>query len=299
MSERNEMYRRDFYYSMLSDRIHEIDSEGSNSQKEQDVYNAYFEMLRLVTLGRCEGLLALDEAAESIQGTAESEKFLKSMIELAINAVEDDELYHIGMQNCISLNMASYDGLICLMYLQGIMLVHSGQREDLAASILKSMLPVGIRHEIEKKEAQNREKNAVSDEERREALIRDYSTDEGEMDEEDHTLINQAAMTIIKLPHDTMQKLLKETDNRRLAVAMKGWRGKARAKVFKNISSRLRGQLVEDMEYMGPVCMKDVEKETAWIMRKLIETDQENEYPELKVVLDIYNSREGEDHGED
>ena len=145
------MHNMSFFYSMLSGRIQEIDIEGINPLKEQQICDAYFEILRLVNIGKNEGILALDDFAESIKCESSLEVYLRDLLEIATSGIEEDALFHIGMQSCIALNMRSYEGLIALMYFHGIMLVYLGQNADFASKILKSMLPMSIKELIKKK----------------------------------------------------------------------------------------------------------------------------------------------------
>ena len=49
-------------------------------------------------------------------------------------------------------------------------------------------------------------------------------------------------------------------DNSDLSMALKGANEQVQAAIFKNMSSRLASMIKEDMEFMGPVRMKDVEE---------------------------------------
>lgn len=56
-----------------------------------------------------------------------------------------------------------------------------------------------------------------------------------------------------------IQALLKEVDNDELALALKTASEELQDKIFKNMSERARELIQEDMEYMGPVRVSDVE----------------------------------------
>ena len=64
---------------------------------------------------------------------------------------------------------------------------------------------------------------------------------------------------ILSLDNRTIQTVLREVDNNELAVALKGAGEDVQAVIFENLSSRLATMIKEDMEFMGPVRMKDVE----------------------------------------
>lgn len=64
---------------------------------------------------------------------------------------------------------------------------------------------------------------------------------------------------ILSLDNRTIQTVLREVDNNELAIALKGANEDVQAVIFENLSSRLSAMIKEDMEFMGPVRMKDVE----------------------------------------
>ena len=69
-----------------------------------------------------------------------------------------------------------------------------------------------------------------------------------------------------------IQRVLRDVDNNDLAVALKGANEEVQGVIFKNLSKRLAAMIREDMEFMGPVRMKDVEEaqqKIVSIIRKL------------------------------
>jgi len=64
---------------------------------------------------------------------------------------------------------------------------------------------------------------------------------------------------IITLDDRSIQKVLKEVDNKELALALKHVAGDTKGKIFSNLSERAVNLIKEEMEYMGPVRLKDVE----------------------------------------
>ena len=65
---------------------------------------------------------------------------------------------------------------------------------------------------------------------------------------------------IQKCTDEEIQLLLKNIDNLTLSVALKGAREETAECFYRNLSVRLRRLIQEDMEYMGPVRMCDVEE---------------------------------------
>ena len=65
---------------------------------------------------------------------------------------------------------------------------------------------------------------------------------------------------ILSLDDRSVQRVLREVDNNELAVALKGSNEEGQNLIFNNLSKRLATMIKEDMEFMGPVRMKDVEE---------------------------------------
>ncbi len=65
---------------------------------------------------------------------------------------------------------------------------------------------------------------------------------------------------ILSLDDKSIQRVLREVDNNELAVALKGSNEEVQTVIFNNLSKRLATMIREDMEFMGPVRLKDVEE---------------------------------------
>ncbi len=65
---------------------------------------------------------------------------------------------------------------------------------------------------------------------------------------------------IVMLDDRATQKVLREVDSQELAKALKAVDTEVQDKIFRNMSKRAAGMLKEDMEYMGPIRLKDVEE---------------------------------------
>ncbi|MDR0308216.1 MAG: flagellar motor switch protein FliG [Chitinispirillales bacterium] len=58
----------------------------------------------------------------------------------------------------------------------------------------------------------------------------------------------------------SMQRLMKEIDTKELGMALKGASEELQEKFFRNMSSRASEMIREDMQFMGPIRLKDVEE---------------------------------------
>ena len=65
---------------------------------------------------------------------------------------------------------------------------------------------------------------------------------------------------ILLLDDRAIQRVLRDVDNNDLAIALMGSNEQVQAVIFNNLSKRLAAMIKEDMEFMGPVRMKDVEE---------------------------------------
>ena len=65
---------------------------------------------------------------------------------------------------------------------------------------------------------------------------------------------------ILSLDDRAIQRVLRDVDNSDLALALKGATEEVQNVILNNLSKRLAVMIKEDMEYMGPVSMKDVEE---------------------------------------
>ena len=65
---------------------------------------------------------------------------------------------------------------------------------------------------------------------------------------------------IVKLDNRSVQRFLREVDNNDLALALKSTSEEVANVIFSNMSKRLQEMIKEDMEFMGPVRLRDVEE---------------------------------------
>jgi flagellar motor switch protein FliG len=82
---------------------------------------------------------------------------------------------------------------------------------------------------------------------------------------------------IVLLDDRSIQKLLREVDQQELAKALKAVDTEVQDKIFRNMSKRAASLLKEDMEFMGPIRLKDVEEsqqKIVNIIRKLEEAGE-------------------------
>ncbi len=74
-----------------------------------------------------------------------------------------------------------------------------------------------------------------------------------------------------------IQRLLKEVESRDLAVALKAASEEVRAKIYSNVSERVGIMIKEEMEFMGPMRLSDVETAQQQIVEAVRRLEEESQ----------------------
>ncbi len=82
---------------------------------------------------------------------------------------------------------------------------------------------------------------------------------------------------IVHLDDRAVQRVLREIDMKDLALALKGASEEVRDKFFKNMSKRAAQMLKEDMDFMGPVRVRDVEEAQQRIVNVIRQLEEAGE----------------------
>ncbi len=82
---------------------------------------------------------------------------------------------------------------------------------------------------------------------------------------------------VIILDDRAVQRVLRDVSKEDLALALKGASDEVKEKIFKNMSKRAAEALKEDMDYMGPVRVKDVEEAQRKIVNIIRKLDEAGE----------------------
>ncbi|MEW6275346.1 MAG: flagellar motor switch protein FliG [Bacillota bacterium] len=82
---------------------------------------------------------------------------------------------------------------------------------------------------------------------------------------------------IVKLHDTAIQRVLREVDTKDLARAMRGANEEVNERIFKNMSKRAADMLRDEIQYMGPIRLREVEEaqqKIVQIIRRLDETGE-------------------------
>jgi flagellar motor switch protein FliG len=82
---------------------------------------------------------------------------------------------------------------------------------------------------------------------------------------------------VIHIPNKDIQRILKEIDRKDLALSLKTVDDKLRDKIFSNMSERAADLLKEELQYMGPIKLKEVEAAQARIVDVIKTLEEQGE----------------------
>lgn len=82
---------------------------------------------------------------------------------------------------------------------------------------------------------------------------------------------------VIKLHDTAIQRVLREVDQKDLARAMRGSNEEVRNRLYKNMSKRAADMLREEIQFMGPVRLRDVEEAQQRIVQLIRRLDEAGE----------------------
>lgn len=113
-----------------------------------------------------------------------------------------------------------------------------------------------------------------------------------ELEKEDPKLVDEIRKRmfifedIISLDNASIQRIIREVDSKDLALALKGSSEEVKDRVYRNVSKRAAEMLREDIDFMGPVRLREVEEAQQRIVAIIRKLDEAGE---------IIISRGGED----
>ncbi|MBW4828679.1 MAG: flagellar motor switch protein FliG [Clostridiaceae bacterium] len=82
---------------------------------------------------------------------------------------------------------------------------------------------------------------------------------------------------IVGLDNRSIQRIIREVDNSQWAVALKGASDDVKEAIFTNMSKRLVEMIKEDIEFMGPIRLRDIEEAQQNIVNIIRKLEEEGE----------------------
>ncbi|HEY8361559.1 MAG TPA: flagellar motor switch protein FliG [Tissierellaceae bacterium] len=82
---------------------------------------------------------------------------------------------------------------------------------------------------------------------------------------------------IVTLDNRSIQRIIREVDNSQWAIALKGASEEVKQVIFSNMSKRLAEMIKEDIEFMGPVRIRDIEDAQQNIVNVIRKLEEDGE----------------------
>jgi flagellar motor switch protein FliG len=82
---------------------------------------------------------------------------------------------------------------------------------------------------------------------------------------------------LVRLDDRSTQRLLKDVDQKDLALALKAASSEVTQQIFRNLSERAQAMLRQEIEFLGPVRLRDVERAQSQIVRLVRELEEAGE----------------------
>ena len=214
------------------------------------------QMLKLSEVAHKEGLLALEEAINKLDEIPDW-KYLCRLMILVVDGIEPTVVEEIGMARYFAMGLSDYYSLQLLLELVGVLAIQAGDNPYILENKMIALFPEEVYEFYRKKQKEIEKKKKEEN-----ALDLPESFFEGDIavkpDDEHYFSMKIVDYAIGSLDDMSMQKLLRNIDNGDLIVAMIGFSGNTRRRIFDNFSKALASMIAEDIRLMGPVRMKAV-----------------------------------------
>ena len=135
------MYNNGVFYQELNKVCREIETRKSDENDFDRVIEAYQKMLHLAGIARSEGLLAMESEARNM-GDKDMHEYLFALVESLFDVIEPEDIEDMGFCMYFAHGLRSYDGLIYLIYLKGILMMQKNLSSTVIREKLRAMLPL-------------------------------------------------------------------------------------------------------------------------------------------------------------
>ncbi len=197
---------------------------------------------------------------------------LKRMVMLVVDGTDMETVEDISMKRYFTRNYSGIEGFLFLFYLDGTLSIQAGETPYVFREQIYGIMPDQVNQELSKILEEKRAESLKEKEDKWERLFLSPPAVE----------INSYIIRILdfcfaSMDDKDLQRVLRDVDSWNLAVSMKLLGGKAYKKLHNSLSERLRGLLIEDMESMGPVRLKDIEDTDSKIFQIILKLGEMKE----------------------
>lgn len=292
---------RDVFYKELkkvSEEIYSLKETADVSDKKKRLMDTFNKIIDLSLCARKEGMTAVEEKIFLLPMTDPDIADIRDMMQLVTDGADPGLIWDICMTRYFASELTDYEGLRYLMMLQGILAIQNGDNPYVVENKLIVMLPEDLRVEYESSAGD--ENSGLYDAGKIESLC------EGGLpftkDDNGYIIMKLADCVFRSLDDSSVRRLLQGWDSKELCVCIRGLSGAARKRIFDNLSNRLALMVVEEMEYRGPIRVRDVVCEMQRMlihMRELMQKDviHYEESEAFDLLCQIYDDDKEEETG--
>jgi hypothetical protein len=241
----------------------EVGSDGVYpvSKNDQMLFDTLETIKQCSMVARREGLLSLEEYSYEIDDSFPGVKYLRHMILLVVDDTDPKLLEDVCICRYCSSKLSDYSALQYLMMLVGILDIQNLENPHVIEEKLKFMLPEELSDElirrsmVEDEVWKGRESNRSEEDDTDLSILDRVCEGEVALDQSDdyYYVVRMTDHLILEMDDRGLQRLLRDVDNADLVIAMKAISGKARRKIFNNLSKRLAVMIAEDVTHIGPI----------------------------------------------
>ena len=285
----------DFVYQELRKNIMEIENVDKSDKVagEEKLMNTLRTIVKLGTIARKEGLLALEEATYALyenEPTAKEYDYLIQLLSYVVDGTDPEIVNRVGTTLHIANNTTDYASLQELMCLQGALMIQFGENILMLQAELISMFPKSLRDVHMTKKDYTLDTYDFLDEE--EPTLEEKEVEEYNLQKE----IDEYCAKEFPFPSDVkgyqsmcladyifnnfadrnIQRCLREINTSDVAYLVKGLSGTACRHIFDNMSPRLAAFILQDVQFMGRTSahhVVDYTEEALRIITELIRTE--------------------------
>lgn len=256
----------------------------SKIMKDEDpssLLEAIKTVVKLSNLARHEGLLALEEAARSMDDTSP----LKNLIILIVDGTEPELVEDISFFRYIADGYEGRAAVEYLIYLVGTLSIQAGENPRVTEEKLLAMVPsyAAKRYRAAQEAELGAEKKKRQEEydggKTPEVVTKLYEGETISMPagEPGYFVVALLDYLLKNMDDRTVQRILREVENSDLEVVLHGLSGAGRKKILTNLSKRLACMVAEDYNFLGPVKAVDISAIAEKILRIIYKLENSGE----------------------
>lgn len=239
-------------------------------REREQIVAAVETLVRLSIVSRKDGGLALENEIEQLAENLFYGELLREFVLLVVDGTDPESVEEIGLQKYFAGDMKAYEGLTCLLFLKGILAICRNENPRCMELKLRSMLTAEMDEAYLRKKQEKIQQEQKMEPDLSKVTMACAGTflkfgEEGVGETQDF-VVKSLERVILNTSNWDLQRLLRETENSILKVAMKGFGRAARRHIFDNMSKKLAVLIAEEMMLEGDVRMQEIVEASQYIM---------------------------------